>query len=155
MLFSLGVMTVASAAGPSVGGTSAFAPIRGPLPSLRLGMNTRRGISCRSALTMCAAPVDKRAERRRIVANPKFNRMGFKDSKSEVEGIMVEEFTSDLVKELRDNSYVIERDNVTVKLAKSFGFCWGVERAVAMAYEARTFYKDEKIHVSLSKTFPW
>ncbi len=80
--------------------------------------------------------------------------MGFKDSKQEVEGIMVEEFTSDLVKELRENAYVIERDNVTVKLAKSFGFCWGVERAVAMAYEARTFYKTEKIHVSTNFTCP-
>jgi hypothetical protein len=129
-------------------GITAFAPSSSPISAFKTVPSLRRGVSQRGAVTMTAAPLDKRLERRRIVSNPNFNRMGFKDSKQEVEGIMVEEFTSDLVKELRDNSYVIERDNVTIKLAKSFGFCWGVERAVAMAYEARTFYKQEKIHVS-------
>eukprot|EP00281_Chroomonas_sp_CCMP1168_P018361 CAMPEP_0206229518 /NCGR_PEP_ID=MMETSP0047_2-20121206/9748_1 /ASSEMBLY_ACC=CAM_ASM_000192 /TAXON_ID=195065 /ORGANISM="Chroomonas mesostigmatica_cf, Strain CCMP1168" /LENGTH=473 /DNA_ID=CAMNT_0053652839 /DNA_START=32 /DNA_END=1453 /DNA_ORIENTATION=- len=138
----------ASASGPALGASAAFAPINGPLPSLRKGASLLRGASQQRAQVAMCAPLDKRAERRRIVSNPKFNRLGFKDSKKEVEGIMVEEFTSDLVKELREQSYVIEREGVTVKLAKSFGFCWGVERAVAMAYEARTFYKEDKIHIT-------
>ena len=62
--------------------------------------------------------------------------------------MMVEEFTSDMVKELKENNNVIERNNVVIKLAESYGFCWGVERAVAMAYEARSFYKDDKIHIT-------
>ena len=62
--------------------------------------------------------------------------------------MMAEEFTSDMVKELRENNFVIERNNVVVKLAKSYGFCWGVDRAVALAYEARKFYKDDKIHIT-------
>ena len=37
---------------------------------------------------------------------------------------------------------------MTVKLAKDFGFCWGVERAVAMAYEARSHYADDTIHIT-------
>jgi 4-hydroxy-3-methylbut-2-enyl diphosphate reductase len=94
------------------------------------------------------APLDKRQERRRIVSSENFNRRGFKEAEAEVQGMMVEEFTSDLVKELRENDYTIERNNVVVKLAKSYGFCWGVDRAVALAYEARTFYKDEKIHLT-------
>eukprot|EP00960_Hanusia_phi_P054628 762723-Hanusia_phi.AAC.6 len=94
------------------------------------------------------AKLDKRAERRRIVASENFNRRGFGETKEEVQGMMVEEFTSDMVKELRENKNVIERNNVVIKLAESYGFCWGVERAVAMAYEARSFYKDDKIHIT-------
>ena len=97
---------------------------------------------------MQTKPVDKRQERRRIVSSGNFNRKGFKEAEEEVQGMMVEEFTSDLVKELRDNNFVLERNNVVIKLAKSYGFCWGVDRAVALAYEARKFYKDDKIHIT-------
>jgi hypothetical protein len=142
------VAEAAAASSSGRRGITAFAPSSSPLSVFRSAPRLRQGVNQRGLVTMTAAPLDKRAERRRIVSNPNFNRMGFKDTQEEVQGIMVEEFTSDLVKELRENAYVIERDNVTIKLAKSFGFCWGVERAVAMAYEARTFYKNEKIHVS-------
>jgi 4-hydroxy-3-methylbut-2-enyl diphosphate reductase len=94
------------------------------------------------------ARIDKRQERRRIISSENFNRRGFKETEEEVQGMMVEEFTSDLVKELRENNYVLERNNVVIKLAKSYGFCWGVDRAVALAYEARKFYKDDKIHIT-------
>ena len=56
--------------------------------------------------------------------------MGFKDEKKDVETMMVAEFTSPLIKELRDNKGTIVRGDVTVKLAEYYGFCWGVERAV-------------------------
>ena len=35
-----------------------------------------------------------------------------------------------------------------VKLAKAYGYCWGVERAVQMAYEARKQYPNSKLHVT-------
>ncbi len=97
---------------------------------------------------MTATPIDKRQERRRIISSENFNRRGFKEAEEEVQGMMAEEFTSDLVKQLRENNYVLERNNVVIKLAKSYGFCWGVDRAVALAYEARKFYKDDKIHIT-------
>lgn len=60
-----------------------------------------------------------------------------------IEGQMVSEFTSQLINELKDKTYVMQRGDVTIKLAKKFGFCWGVERAVAMAYEARQHFPKE------------
>ncbi len=56
--------------------------------------------------------------------------MGFKDEKEDVEKMMVQEFTSPLVAELRANKGVIKRGDITIKLAEFYGFCWGVERAV-------------------------
>jgi len=101
-----------------------------------------------TGLSMCAPQLDKRAERRRIVANPNFNRRGFAETKEEVEGMMVDEFKSDLLGEIRANGNTYTRENVEIKLAESYGFCWGVERAVAIAYEARSFYPDDEIHIT-------
>lgn len=64
-------------------------------------------------------------------------------AQEEVEGMMVSEFTSKLINELKDKTYTMQRGDITIKLAKKFGFCWGVERAVAMAYEARKHFPTE------------
>lgn len=53
-----------------------------------------------------------------------------------------------LVSVMRDNGYVHQEGEITVKLAQSYGFCWGVERAVQMAYEARNQYPDANIHIT-------
>lgn len=37
---------------------------------------------------------------------------------------------------------------MTVKLAEAYGYCWGVERAVQMAYEARRAYPGQKLHIT-------
>eukprot|EP00802_Teleaulax_amphioxeia_P004750 Tamp_04754.p1 GENE.Tamp_04754~~Tamp_04754.p1 ORF type:complete len:431 (+),score=169.90 Tamp_04754:157-1293(+) len=58
------------------------------------------------------------------------------------------EFGSDLVAQFKANGGVIERNGITVKLAEYYGFCWGAERAVAMAMEARTFYPDDNMHIT-------
>eukprot|EP01036_Dinobryon_divergens_P032230 gene32231-41773_t len=89
-----------------------------------------------------------REERRRILKSENYNRMGFKEEKQDVKDIMVKEFTSPLVAELRANGGVITRGDVTVKLAEFYGFCWGVERAIAMAYEARSHFPDKTIHIT-------
>eukprot|EP00597_Dinobryon_sp_UTEXLB2267_P001260 CAMPEP_0170079072 /NCGR_PEP_ID=MMETSP0019_2-20121128/15547_1 /TAXON_ID=98059 /ORGANISM="Dinobryon sp., Strain UTEXLB2267" /LENGTH=382 /DNA_ID=CAMNT_0010292351 /DNA_START=231 /DNA_END=1379 /DNA_ORIENTATION=+ len=74
--------------------------------------------------------------------------MGFKEEKQDVKAMMTKEFTSPLVAELRANGGVITRGDVTVKLAEFYGFCWGVERAIAMAYEARSHFPDKTIHIT-------
>lgn len=113
--------------------------------------NTKNRIMLR--MTSTATPSEEkkfnpREERRRILGTDNFNRMGFEEEKQEVKGIMVSEFSSPLIAELRANKGVIKRGELTIKLAEFYGFCWGVERAVSMAYEARSHFPDRKIHIT-------
>lgn len=94
------------------------------------------------------ANLSKRDMRRRIIQSDTFNRMGFKETREAAEGIMVKEFTSELVEQLRREAFTMTRGNVTIKLAKEYGFCWGVERAVAMAYETRNRFPNHRIWIT-------
>ncbi|CAM9591117.1 unnamed protein product [Chrysoparadoxa australica] len=93
-------------------------------------------------------PVDKKEERKRILKNPKYNRMGFKDEQEDVSEMMLKEFTSPMVKNLKENGNVITKGDVTVKLAQDYGFCWGVERAIAMSFQARNHFEDKTLHIT-------
>lgn len=53
-----------------------------------------------------------------------------------------------MIKKLKENNYEYTWGNVTVKLAEAFGFCWGVERAVQIAYEARKQFPEERIWIT-------
>jgi 4-hydroxy-3-methylbut-2-enyl diphosphate reductase len=44
------------------------------------------------------------------------------------------------VERIRANGGVISSGDLTVKLAKEFGFCYGVERAIDLAYAARKYF---------------
>eukprot|EP00981_Chlorochromonas_danica_P003870 scaffold735_cov159-Ochromonas_danica.AAC.2 len=55
-----------------------------------------------------------REERRRILKNENYNRMGFKEEKDKVEEMMSKEFTSSLVAELKANGGVVRRGDITV-----------------------------------------
>merc|ERR1719296_626256 len=55
---------------------------------------------------------------------------------------------SDLVTRMRTNGHQLTVGDVTFVLAESYGMCWGVERAVAMAYEARNFFPDSTIWIT-------
>ncbi len=50
-----------------------------------------------------------------------------------------------MISSIRDNGFAYKKGRLNIKLAQAFGFCWGVERAVAMAYETRRHYPNENI----------
>ena len=62
--------------------------------------------------------------------------------------IFVWEISGDIIKTLKENGYEYKWGNVTVKLAEAYGCCWGVERAVQIAYEARKQFPDERIWIT-------
>lgn len=54
-------------------------------------------------------------------------------------------YKSDLVERLRAQGGVLQTGQTTVRLAKQFGFCYGVERAIDLAYAARKVFPDREI----------
>jgi 4-hydroxy-3-methylbut-2-enyl diphosphate reductase len=57
-----------------------------------------------------------------------------------VQAQVLSHYRSELVERVRANGCVVSADNLTVKLAKEFGFCYGVERAIDLAYAARKYF---------------
>ena len=91
--------------------------------------------------------MDTKAFKRSLHKSGNYHRKGF-GHETEVMGTMNTEYQSSLIQQIRENNYQWQEGNVTIKLAESFGFCWGVERAVAMAYETRQHFPQEKIWIT-------
>ena len=57
-------------------------------------------------------------------------------------------YRSELVERIRSHgNELVAADSLTVKLAKEFGFCYGVERAIDMAYATRRVFPDRPIYI--------
>jgi 4-hydroxy-3-methylbut-2-enyl diphosphate reductase len=54
-------------------------------------------------------------------------------------------FHSSIVEKLRDRGGRITIGNTTLLLAEQFGFCYGVERAIDLAYASRRVFPDNRI----------
>jgi 4-hydroxy-3-methylbut-2-enyl diphosphate reductase len=54
-------------------------------------------------------------------------------------------FHSSIVEKLRDRGGKISIGNTTVLLAEQFGFCYGVERAIDLAYASRRVFPENRI----------
>lgn len=48
---------------------------------------------------------------------------------------------------IRAQGSPLAANNLTIKLAKEFGFCYGVERAIDLAYAARKVFPDQPIYI--------
>ena len=91
--------------------------------------------------------MDTKTFKRNLQQSDNYHRNGF-GHKEEANIALNQEYQSSLIQEIRQNNYKITRGDVTIRLAEAFGFCWGVERAVAMAYETRTHFPTEKIWIT-------
>src|SRR5262249_58571245 len=54
-------------------------------------------------------------------------------------------YEGSLVDRLRAEDYTLSAGDVTIRLAREFGFCYGVERAVEYAYQTRRKFPDRRI----------
>ncbi|KAK4562862.1 hypothetical protein RGQ29_005369 [Quercus rubra] len=103
--------------------------------------------SSSSASVAVDSDFDAKVFRKNLTRSKNYNRKGF-GYKEETLELMNREYTSDIIKTLKENGYEYRWGNVTVKLAEAYGFCWGVERAVQIAYEARKQFPDERIWIT-------
>ena len=91
--------------------------------------------------------MDTHAFKRSLHHSERYNRRGFGRAE-EVAESLEQAYQSGLIGTIRDNGYKLSHGRLTVRLAEAFGFCWGVERAVAMAYETRKHYPAERLWIT-------
>ena len=66
------------------------------------------------------------------------------DIMEQVKAEVVTHYRSALVKHIRSNGSKFAYGKTSVRLAKEFGFCYGVERAIDLAYAARRHFPAEQ-----------
>lgn len=71
--------------------------------------------------------------------------LGLKD---EVQTPLKQDYEGALVEQARASQYLLKAGDLTFQLAKEFGFCYGVDRAVEYAYEARVRFPERKIYIT-------
>ena len=65
--------------------------------------------------------------------------------KGAIEGALVADYHSRVVDAVRERGYALTVGELTFRLAREFGFCYGVDRAVEYAYETRTKFPDRRV----------
>jgi 4-hydroxy-3-methylbut-2-enyl diphosphate reductase len=65
--------------------------------------------------------------------------------KSEIAGRLSSDYHSAVVEALKENGYSLQVGSLTFRLAREFGFCYGVDRAVEYAYETRTKFPERRL----------
>jgi len=64
--------------------------------------------------------------------------------KDEIEGALTADYHSRVVEAIREQGFRLTVGDLTIRLAREFGFCYGVDRAVEYAYEARTKFPERR-----------
>jgi 4-hydroxy-3-methylbut-2-enyl diphosphate reductase len=81
------------------------------------------------------------------MSEPTYFQKGF-NLKNVVRPVLAANYHSAVVDRLREMGHKARAGDVRVKLAREFGFCYGVDRAVEYAYEAREKFPDRRIYLS-------
>lgn len=70
------------------------------------------------------------------------------DLKHEVAGVLAASYHSPLVAQIKEQDYRFESGRLTVHLAREFGFCYGVDRAVDYAYQTRRRFPTQRVFLT-------
>jgi 4-hydroxy-3-methylbut-2-enyl diphosphate reductase len=70
------------------------------------------------------------------------------DRKHEVAPVLHASYHSDLVADVKAREYRYVSGRLTIHLAREFGFCYGVDRAVDYAYQARSRFPDRPVYLT-------
>jgi len=67
--------------------------------------------------------------------------------KAEIEGQLTADYHSTVVEAFRARDYRLDVGRMSFRLAREFGFCYGVDRAVDYAYETRRKFPDRRLYL--------
>jgi len=70
------------------------------------------------------------------------------DLKHAVAGALADNYHSDLVERVKAGDFTHHAGRLTIHLAREFGFCYGVDRAVDYAYQTRERFPDRNVFLT-------
>lgn len=91
--------------------------------------------------------MDTKAFKRMLHSSEHYYRKGFGHSEQAITMLQLE-YQSNLIQNIRNTSYTLQQGDVTIHLAQAMGFCWGVERAITLAYETRQQFPLDRIWIT-------
>lgn len=77
----------------------------------------------------------------------RISRSGF-GLRTEVQGEVTSDYDSPLVAQIRLQGGTLEAGRLTFRLAKEFGFCYGVDHALGLAYETHRRFPDKQLFLT-------
>jgi 4-hydroxy-3-methylbut-2-en-1-yl diphosphate reductase len=70
------------------------------------------------------------------------------DLRHAVAGMLADNYHSALIEQVKANDFTHQAGRLTVHLAREFGFCYGVDRAVDYAYQTRERFPDRRVFLT-------
>ena len=70
------------------------------------------------------------------------------DLKHAVSGMLSESYHSAIIERIKAENFTYQSGRLTVFLAREFGFCYGVDRAVDYAYQTRARFPDRNVFLT-------
>jgi 4-hydroxy-3-methylbut-2-enyl diphosphate reductase len=68
--------------------------------------------------------------------------------RKEMNEVIEQEYSADIIKYMKANDYQIKIDRLQFSLAKEFGFCYGVERAINYSYQIFSKFPDKRVYIT-------
>ena len=62
--------------------------------------------------------------------------------------MLAESYHSQIVAQIKDSEFTYQSGRLTIHLAREFGFCYGVDRAVDYAYQTRQRFPDQRVFLT-------
>ena len=91
--------------------------------------------------------MSKSAENHSSASQPQQRRVNVRtpDVMERVQAEVAAHYRSAIVDKVRARGGILTVENTTIRLAKQFGFCYGVERAIDLAYASRRVFPGNRI----------
>jgi 4-hydroxy-3-methylbut-2-enyl diphosphate reductase len=70
------------------------------------------------------------------------------DLKQAVAGMLAESYHSNLIERIKADNFTYREGRLTIHLAREFGFCYGVDRAVDYAYQTCRRFPDRQVYLT-------
>src|SRR5258706_10970431 len=70
------------------------------------------------------------------------------DMKQAVAGMLAESYHSTIIERIKAEDFTYRAGRLTIHLAREFGFCYGVDRAVDYAYQTRERFPDRDVYLT-------